>query len=307
MFAMNCQKAVNRIRTRISDPDGESVPADVVLEAINDMLQPVWTDVLSSGMQHEMDQFTPTFNQIETGITEAILPEYVGEIRLVMGFRGAGTPGVIIPKANTREIEVGRGTFATSNPVWTFSKFSSPGRIQIRGRYSQFTSYQIWYARKWAPLHYGQASATSAADGTTLALDEPATATAGEVLERDDLYIGMQVEITADGTNADNVGQLRRIVGYDGATRVATLETALPSVTTDDSTQYALVIPLDPDGTKYLIESAVYELYLQIGSPEDIAVMERRFQALQSRFKSNMVRRQNYENPRLHSSRRLRG
>jgi hypothetical protein len=236
------------------------------------------------------------FTEINTEIVEYSMPETVGEIRLIEGQpSGSGVP-VPIYKANLAEKEYARGFGGISLPVWFFSKFGRPGRIQIRGRLTKFTSFNIWHARKWGPLHYAVAEAGGA---DTLTFN---TSPTGDLSRRNDVYIGMDVEITADSAQASNVGAMGRVIDYVGNTRVATFESNWPAATSI-ATSYALVIPLEPENTKLIIEMAAYELFMSLGEPENLKLMEGRMARLEERFTANVNARHSAEPKRMWSSR----
>lgn len=82
----------------------------------------------------------------------------------------------------------------------------------------------------------GTASATDGTGATLIDL------TLSSVLgfDTDDDLIGITVEVTADSTTPANVGELRAVTGYTGATGLLTLDSVLPGATTSGVTQYKL-------------------------------------------------------------------
>jgi hypothetical protein len=300
MLQLNCFKAVSRVRRRISDLGGNVYTAAQVLEALDEVIQSIYTTTLLAGQQQEMDMLNvprADFTEINTEVVEYSLPETVGEIRLIEGVpSGSSVVPVPLLKGYLGEKEYARGFGGISLPVWFFSKFGRPGRIQIRGRLTKFTSFNIWHARKWAPLHYAIAEAGGV---NTLTFN---TAPTGDLARRDDVYIGMDVEITADTAQADNVGALGRVIDYVGNTRVATFEANWPAATSNQTT-YAIVLPVEPENSKLIIEMAAHELFMSLGEPENLKLMEARMARLEERFISNVNTRHSAEPKRFHSSR----
>jgi hypothetical protein len=300
MLAVNALKASDRIRRRISDLGTNAYSDDEIMEALDDTLQDCYNTILLAGQEHEMDQLSvlrTAFTEVTTEVLEFSLPETVGEIRLVEGLTSANAKPVPILKGNLMEKDLSRGFGGGGQAVWFFSKFGRPGRFQIRGRTLEYTTISIWHARTWAPMHYGTAAAGGAA---SLTFD--ATPDAGEVALRDDVYIGMDVEITADAGQPTNVGAINRVIDYVGGTRVATFENNWPAPTSF-TTIYAMVVPMDGDFTKYVIEETAHELFMNLGEAENLLIQERRMERLRDQFKARLAKRQTQENKRLWSGR----
>ncbi len=301
MFGLNCADALNRVRRRIVDTSENMFSDDEVLEAMDEALQPIFTTVRLAGESHEMDEINipkSDFTDISTGVLEFSLPEIVADIREVEGVTAAELAPVPLPRAYIQEKDLGRGFGSSTLPAWFFSKFGRPGRIQLRGRANEFKSFNIWFTRRWAPMHFG-----TAASGTTTTLVFDASPDGGVVIPRDDVYSGLDLEVTADPTEPTNVGALARIQAYVGSTRTVTFEKALPAAA-NLTTTYALVIPLDPELTKYFIEETAYELLSRLDETENLLIMERRLGFLRERFSTSLRMRQTTEPKRVYSSRR---
>jgi hypothetical protein len=123
------------------------------------------------------------------------------------------------------------------------------------------------------------------------------------VIPRNDVYSGLDLEVTGDTTEPTNIGALARITAYVGSTRTCTLEKDLPAVASN-GTSYALVVPLDPELTKYFIEETAYELLSRLDETENLLIMERRLVHLRERFATSLRMRQTTEPKRVYSSRR---
>jgi hypothetical protein len=303
MLALNCVKAITRVRRRVQDANSIAFQDVEVLEAIDDALQPIYTTLRLAGRGDEMDRLAvprSSMTEITSEVLEFRLPETVGEIRLIEGETSSTTkPVPLLHAQHLMEKESGRGFGSLNQPVWFFSRFGRPGEIQIRGRSIEFTNFNIWHARHWPPLHYGTATA-----GGANTLTFPAAPT-GDLSLRDDVYIGMDVEITADPASPANVGALGRITDYVGATRVATFEANWPAVTSNQTT-YALVVPLEPEHTDYMVEEAAFELFSQLGETEALQQMAMRLGHLRERFTVSVQHRQTQDGLRLWSGRRTR-
>lgn len=300
MLALNCVKAITRVRRRIQDTNSIAFDDPQILEAIDDSLQSLYISMMQSGQNYDMDLLTvprTSMTEITTEVLEFILPETVGEIRMIEGSTASTLkPVPLLHARHLSEKEMGRGFGSLNQPVWFYSKASRPGRIQIRGRSIEFTEFNIWHARHWPPLHYGLAQA-----GTINTLQFAAAPT-GDIALRDDLYIDMDVEITADTAQPANVGARNRISDYVGATRTATFEANWPAVT-GATTNYALVVPLEPEHTDYLVERAAEELLQQLGEADALAAMAPRLEQLRERFVASLAQRQTQDSLRLWSGR----
>lgn len=94
---------------------------------------------------------------------------------------------------------------------------------------------RVWYIRSLPGLHYGTAAS---AGGSTIGL--AASPTKGTLETEVQVYKGMRVGIYS-GTG---VGQIRRIIDYQPATRVATVEK--PWITIPTGGVYSLISPIPP-------------------------------------------------------------
>lgn len=300
MLAINAIKAITRVRRRVQDTGSVAYTDAEVLEAIDDALSPIFTTVRMSGQQNELELLSipvGSLTALGNEIRETVLPETVAEIQLVQGEDAAGRTVPFLKAAHLMEMDLARGNRGIRQPIWLFSRHGRPGRIQIRGTLTPIVQVNIWYVRRWPPLHYGTASAGGASTITF-----PAAPT-GDLSLRDDTYIGMDVEIVADSGAPANVGAMRRVSDYVGSTRVATFESAWPAATSA-TTAYALVVPLDAEHVEYLVEEAAYKLYEMLAETDNMAAMEVRRRRLEERFLSGLRRRHGQEPLRMWSSRR---
>ena len=75
-------------------------------------------------------------------------------------------------------MNVGRGPLQVwhTQQRWLWSRYGSPGLIQLRGRPSAAHTYRIWYIRAWGPIHYGTAAVRIAQrpDGVTVTVRDAA-------------------------------------------------------------------------------------------------------------------------------------
>ena len=298
MFAINCLNALTRVRRRVADANANIFSDAVILEALDESLGYLFSQVRMSGQDYDYDLIASqrtAWASLGNQIIEYTLPETVREVVNISGQTASGAE-VEFLKAHVEERNYGRVPI-TGRPVWFFSKQARPGRIEVRGQVTPFPVINIRYVRAWAPLHYGTAAA-GGADSLTF----PA-AGIGRIIPRPDVYTGMDVEITAD-TEAANVGALGRVASYSGVTRVATFDAPWPAATSA-ATSYAIVVPLDPEHVDYLVEEAAYDLFSRLGEVDQLATMEPRLARLRDRFAEAINARHSAEPKRLYAPSRV--
>jgi hypothetical protein len=102
---------------------------------------------------------------------------------------------------------------------------------------------RIWYTHRPVGFFYGTVAANAGSTDITF----PATPTDGDMILEDDYYNGMKVYVS---------GQVRRITGYVGSTRVATITPAWVSAPTTAST-CELISPLPERYHKQIVLRAI--------------------------------------------------
>ena len=121
----------------------------------------------------------------------------------------------------------------------------------IRDNYIEFPNLdnsmtvRIWYSKKPTGFFYG--SAQTGSISTTVIL--PSSATAGEVLIDDDIYVGMKIYYS---------NQVRRITDYVGSTKVATITPAWTSIPTTGTIE--LISPLPDRYQRLIVEEAARKI-----------------------------------------------
>lgn len=293
---LTARKLTDRVRKRVSDAGSLVWDDSVILETADDALQSIFDTVRMSGALHDLDRkdiAVSAFTTVETQWSEYALPEYIGSIRKVEGLpsTSAGSSSLWqtfeIWDAPFDNHDAPRSPLYGSIPLWTRSRWGRPGSFSIWGDISRFASIRVWFTRKWPPLHFGTAAGGST---TTLVFS---SSPQGVVVARDDLYVGMQIEVSADsGGTPVPVDSLRRITGYVGSTKTATLESAWPSSGASTSTtQYSMVVPLEAEHTEYLMEQVTLRLLQRAGNELHIGLMTPRMMQLEERFVASLSQR----------------
>lgn len=296
MNLLTAQKLVEQVRQRASDEGSLIWTPEKILDAADQAFQHVWDTVRFAGRDHELDRLDiapSAMTRVEDQWYEYSLPEWVGAIRLVEGVTGSSDtrPIEAIP-AGLEHKDVSRVAFLSKQPRWIRSRYGRPGSISFMGDVT-FSSIRVWYIRRYPPLHYGTAQS-----GTTTTIQFAASPT-GTVIQRDSLYVGMDVLMT-NGTNTD---QFRRVTAYTGATRTATLDSALPVAVTA-STTYSLVVPLEQEHGDYFIEDVTRRLLARLANTEHLAATEPQYREAQERFKASLETRDQAQPRRIFSRRR---
>jgi hypothetical protein len=297
--AINVMDVLKGVRKRIHDNADLVYDVGEKLDAADDVMRSLFTRIRQTGEGHGLDFLDINVSQlttVESDVVEYDLPEYVADIQLVEKVQQPGVPPIPMKKASFEDMNVARGIFASDEQRWLFTRYGNAGTIQIRGRVGTFTNIRIWYVHSWGPLHYATASGGST---TSITVGTPSP----NYKNRPSLYDGMQLEIVADVTQPTNVGSVRRCTLFTGG--VFTLQTALPAAA-NNTTQYALLIPLPPETHTYFIECVVDELLSRDGNQEEIALRADKMARLDALFEQAISDRSSGEPPKFVSGRQFR-
>ncbi len=294
MVPVNATRALERVRQQIQDQQGLAWSDSTVLEAIDAALEDLWTTIKLSGEDYELDRIDITaddFTKLDRAeVYEYALPEYVVDVRKVEGVRGDGATGALpILKGHLEDKARAFSGFARGYVKWSFTKHGRPGTLAIFGRPAQWPLIRVWFMRRYPPMHVG----TAAVGGTesTILL----TATAGRVIRRPHLYVGMDLEVTS----GPDIDQIVRITAWDGT--AATFAPALTAPT--DAQTYALVLPLEPEYVEYLIQKTAWNLAQRAGNNEYIKAHASDIRRQEERFRASLTARPTHEPLRVWSSR----
>ncbi len=296
---LNCLEMISRVRRRIEDRDASMFTDEEVLEALDETLAPIFADLRMAGRYYDLDSLTipfSTFTQVEENTWEADLPEYVGDVLLVEGQRGGQIP-ITVQRAQLHERNVAREFLSGKHPLWYWSEFNNPGKFRVSGNFVTMTEVQVWFMRRWPPLHYSFAGPSSTS--TVLAVLNPT----GDFVNVDDYYIGMKLEITA-ASNAAHVGLRRRIVDSVGRSTL-TLDSALPFTPTS-TTQWALISPLSGQYNELHVAEAANALLMRLGNVNQASGMFPWLQHLRNRFQMDVRLRDTSQPRRVSNDRVLR-
>lgn len=295
--ALTAEQLVDQVRQRASDEGQLIWTAAKVLDAADLAFQHIWDTIRFAGRDHELDRLDlvpSTLTRVEDQWYEISLPEWVGAIRRIEGVTGTSDPRPIdaIP-SNLEEKDFARTAFLSKQPRWIRSRFGRPGSISFMGEIGSFTTLRVWFIRRYPPLHYGTAQSG------TLSTIQFAASPTGRVVQRDSLYVGMDVMFT-NGTNQD---QIRRVTAYTGSTRTATLDSALPAAV-NSSSNYSIVVPMEQEHSEYFIEEVTRRLLARLANVEHLAATEPQYQELKERFKASLETRDQAQPRRIFSRRR---
>lgn len=269
----------DQIRRRMHDEDVGLYDRSEILEAVDQALQDMQHTIRLSGRDYYVRETVLPISAFEKQSDFEYsyeLPEYVMAPRHIEGVPSA-LKRVAIPYVDVPLAQEGR---RIGQLVWTFTGGAFPGRITFYGRLQVYPSVAIWYVQRFPELHYGIAG--TSIDATTLEFDDDPTTLVGPVIERDDVYNGMQVLVSAPA-------ELRTIADYDGATYTATLQSPLGAVATDRP--YTLIVPVAPEHSEYLIAKTVDQLFRRAGNTEWTFANEPYLARLHERFRSSIAQR----------------
>ena len=287
------------VRRHVQD-EGETAWLDVtILEAVDEVLQDIATAIRQ--VNHDYDLFkielapATDLTELERLLYFYRLPEYVQSLRMLEGRRNGILKPTPIPYVPLTHRDVGRSYQAV--PTWTFGEGNHQGGIQLAGRMTGFDAIVIWFIRRYAELHYGVAEG-----GSTSTIVFDTSTNIGPVVERDDVYVGLEVLINSG--NAD--GDLRVITDYDGATHTATVTPNFSgAVGLGDS--YDLVPPISPEFNHYLIHRTAFELILRSGNDRWIELERPHMNGLEQRFTAAIETRIQDEPKRMWTTRTAEG
>jgi len=216
--------------------DGQDIVCDKILDENPYMLSTYYDLTLTGEERYYLPDSTPfNYNTI------LMLEDITG---------GATSPSRTINTIWMDRMEYHENNIVTDKLVWS-----------IRDNYIEFPNQEtsmtvrIWYSKKPTGLFYGTAQA-----GSSTSVTLPTTATAGEVLIDNDVYIGMKIY---------SANQVRRITDYVGSTKVATIT---PAWTTNPSTgTIELISPL-PDAYQQLMVAEAARIIKIANSDDDTQI-----------------------------------
>ena len=136
---------------------------------------------------------------------------------------------------------------------------------------------RIWYTRRPTGFFYGLVGAGS----TTTTVVFPATPVAGEIIPKDDYYIGMKVYVN---------GQVRRITDYVNSTVTATITPAWTTTPVETTDTVELISPLPEQYQKIIVSRAAQSIRLD--QDDDDSGIARKIDQDENRAKSRLVKRQ---------------
>lgn len=248
---------ISRIRRRIEDPSGNAFGDGEILDAVHSALMPLHTKLRLENKMHDTDVLAVAISSLTAvagllNTYDYTVPETAGEVVQIKGLRSSGRISDLFNKVPPQLIEV-----AVGHPAWHWYG-ARPGTLRIMGRLDMYQQLAIWYTRQWPPLHHG-----TAAGGGAATITFAAAPTAGTVVLRDDVYIGVDVLLT-NNLPAGVQTQMARVTDYDGATRVATVSPAWGTAP-DGTTTYGLVPPIGGEYFELLIEESAQILKEELG------------------------------------------
>jgi hypothetical protein len=296
VHSLNVRELITQVRLKVLDVTGRTWPDEELLAIADRKLGSCFTKMRRSGAQHSMDRVDvalSSFTAVGTDVYEYQLPEAVADIQYVEGIVSSSARPVPITEAPLEMKDAFLGTFSSGRPIWLHSKGQNPGSIMLRGRFSSIPTVRIWFIRSWGPLHYATASA-----GTTTSITV-GTASAN-YKKRNDLYVGMQFEVTADsGGGGVNLNQIRTVTSFtSGVLGFVALPTAAST-----ATQYGMVVPLPSEYHEYLVQLVAVELTTRGGNDGDTERLTPELNRLEADFNEAIKARSTGEPIRLFSSR----
>lgn len=249
------QELETRILRRIEDVGLDSFGPTEVLDAVKSAMGSLYTSLRLANKYHDTDylELSPgAGTTIRQNVTDFQMPETVSDVVEIKGQRSTGRWLDLLTKVPPQW-----GGQSSGLPVWHWVS-ARTGRIRIYGRLNRYNTLHFFIVRKWPPMHYGTAAGGAA---STITFD--ATPTAGNVILRDDVYIGVDLLIT-NNTPPGVEGQIGRVTDYVGSTRIATVRDAW-TVVPDVTTNYGLVVPIPEEYEEMLIEESAQILKEELG------------------------------------------
>jgi hypothetical protein len=214
MSPLNSKDLIELVRERINDQGIFQWSDTQILKIADKHLQVLWERLQDAGQSWDAGQLEITQADLTAdGRNRAnfVLPEYVGQIKYLESAVSSETRAVeVIPMEfyNRQSARSASGGFLG----WIrIGSGRLGGKVELNGAYQSIGVFTLHFARRWTPLHQGTAAAGST---TTMQF---ASSPTGEIVKRDDLYIGMEFEITNDLPSGVQ-DQLAVITAYDAST-----------------------------------------------------------------------------------------
>lgn len=199
------QRMLKQIRYQTNHDEAEfSGSSDIEMMYLNDAQDTIFDTIADYRPDILSSNFTITLD----GSSQYYIPDYIPfdyeQILLVEEYSSSDSPYAMQPTDWFDRMRYFQDDVATPRIPYS-----------IRDNYIEFPeetdshTARVWYVRRPVGLFYGTVAAGAASTVTF-----PATPTAGEVLQQDDYYNGMDVYVN---------GQIRRVTDYVGSTRIATV------------------------------------------------------------------------------------
>jgi hypothetical protein len=296
---LTAKRLVAEVREEVADVGSLVWTDEQVLRAADKALRPIWTEGRLAFQDHELDRFEiPVSDLLLTAQRwyEYGLPETVGVVRLVQGVVQPGVPAVNIEPIPLDFQEEGRSHSLSSAPLYAFSRWGRPGNLSIYGNLGRITTIRVWYVRHWPPLHFGVSTVQIAPSSNSFQLSPSPT---GQIVFRDDLYVGMDLEIES---HSDGLAVwrdvLRRVAIYtnnfggSGLFGVVGVTPDFPATLAAGKTiSYSLCVPLEAEHHDLLVVETAARLLERAGDQVALTSMQARRAQMWSLFRSGMSAR----------------
>jgi hypothetical protein len=263
VLAATARELVTRVREYIQDPSGVRWTDAQILRVIGQASEDASKALTKSGQSYGVDQLLRDISSLVEVRPRRFelrdLPETVQRIVgvwLVDPQRDDERP---ILEGALYDVPRSFSAYNRRDPIWAFTGPGYPGTLTISGNeLTGYTQLRVWYLRRYPDLCYSNSSGVGITASTTTTATFPAAAViTGTVVQRPDLYVGMDIEFEATGAR-------RRITAWDPATRTITFDTLSPAPTG----QFSLVVPMPPETTDYLALKSAQVLALRMGNSE---------------------------------------
>lgn len=297
-FGYNARQVEAMVRKELGDGVQQFFQRADVLERIDLALRPFLTDVIALGEDVDLWQHTAPIASMTMidGLTwQYEVPSYVRSLELVEGNIGEGRVPLPINHRDLSDRHVGRYA-GGGGPTYAWISGARSGTLEFNGRMDRFTSVTFHFIRRFAPISYGTLAAGAATTATL-----PAAADAGLTPPVDGLYAGLDVELTNNSPNGVQ-GLIGRVASSAG--RVLTMEGAW-ATTPDNTTQYAILLPLDPEVVKHFAMQVAYDMLITSGQLTQLRAMEGRLMQLAEATLTHYTSRTAGGRPKLRSNRRI--
>lgn len=279
-YQITAPELIRRVRARIGDRDGAVWSETEILERCDQVLERLWTEVRLAGRDHDLDVVTisaSSLTDLGNRLYEYEPGAHIAQVRKIEGIASGPIPQPIV------QAELHSKDWARILAGGALTWHRGPqGKIRFVGNVAHLTTFNIYFLRRWPPLHYGTAQGVGST--TTLVFDSTPQ---GRVLKQADAYVGHKIQFIS-GTAA-NIDLVVRVTAYNRSTNTITFTPAVSAVADQDG--YSILVPLDAEHSDMVAIAAAMNLLASAGNDDYLASLSPLYGEALDRFRASLSTR----------------